>query len=152
MDTGERAGPRDSGAVGEGGKAEQLIGGKADNRPERTFDPEALAKGRRVETEHTTDPAVAEEIASDHLAENPRYYDKLEQLEKPEADDAGSEESETPDQDTDEDQEQEGATNEAEEQPTRPSRSTGRPSKHSLNAIREFAASLYTNYYQNQGE
>jgi hypothetical protein len=155
MDAGERAGPRDSGALGSGGEAEQLIGGKADNRPERTFDPKALAKGTAVESEHTSNPSVAREIAKDHLEETKPeqdYYDKLEKLEKPEADDADSEESETPDQDADEDSEQEGATHEAPIKPTRPSRSTGRPSKHSLNAIRSFAVSLYNAYYQDQDE
>jgi hypothetical protein len=41
------------------------------------FNPKVLAKGRRVEMEHTRNPKVAEQIAMDHLAEDPRYYDKL---------------------------------------------------------------------------
>lgn len=36
-----------------------------------------LAKGIKVELEHTTDPKVAREIALDHLLEFPDYYDRL---------------------------------------------------------------------------
>jgi hypothetical protein len=36
-----------------------------------------LNKGIQVELEHTTDEKIAREIALDHLAEDPRYYDKL---------------------------------------------------------------------------
>ena len=32
--------------------------------------------GMKVEMEHTTDPRIAEEIALDHLAEDPHYYSK----------------------------------------------------------------------------
>lgn len=41
-----------------------------------------LEKGIEVEKEHTTDDAVAREIALDHLGEVPDYYDKLEKVEK----------------------------------------------------------------------
>lgn len=34
-------------------------------------------KGLNVEKEHTSDPKVAEEIAKDHLFEDPKYYTKL---------------------------------------------------------------------------
>ena len=40
-----------------------------------------LAKGIRVEKEHTTSDATAREIALDHLAEFPDYYDRLEKAE-----------------------------------------------------------------------
>ena len=40
-----------------------------------------LAKGVKVELEHTTDKAVAKEIALDHLNEFPDYYDRLEKAE-----------------------------------------------------------------------
>lgn len=151
VDQGSRKGPRNSGAVGPGSEAEQLIGGKADNRSERTFDPNELSKGRKVESEHTDNPAVAEEITSDHLAEDPRYYDKLLQME---AGNADSDESETVDQDedTDEDSQQERSEDSTEFTPSRPSRSVGSPSKHSLKAIHSFAASMYANYYQDQGK
>jgi hypothetical protein len=42
-----------------------------------------LEKGRKVEMEHTDDPAVATEIAKDHLTEDPAYYDKLEKAKVP---------------------------------------------------------------------
>ena len=41
-----------------------------------------LAKGVKVELEHTSDHSVAHEIALDHLGEYPDYYDRLEQVEK----------------------------------------------------------------------
>jgi hypothetical protein len=41
-----------------------------------------LAKGIRVELEHTGDIAMAREIALDHLDEFPDYYDRLEKVEK----------------------------------------------------------------------
>lgn len=45
-------------------------------RPPCDFDRTALAAGLAVELEHTTDPAIALEIAMDHLDEDPRYYAK----------------------------------------------------------------------------
>ena len=41
-------------------------------------DRRQLAKGTHVEKEHTRSRRVARRIALDHLAEHPRYYDKLE--------------------------------------------------------------------------
>jgi len=41
-----------------------------------------LAKGISVEIEHTKDKALAREIALDHLAELPDYYDRLNKMEK----------------------------------------------------------------------
>ena len=41
-----------------------------------------LAKGVKVELEHTSNKKVAREIALDHLAEFPDYYDRLESAEK----------------------------------------------------------------------
>jgi hypothetical protein len=40
-----------------------------------------LNKGIEVELEHTTDKEKAKEIALDHLAEYPDYYDRLEKVE-----------------------------------------------------------------------
>jgi hypothetical protein len=40
-------------------------------------DPDELSAGIKVEMEHTDDTHVAETIARDHLAEDPRYYTKL---------------------------------------------------------------------------
>jgi len=45
------------------------------------FDEE-LAMGIEIEKEHTDDPAIAEKIARDHLAEMPDYYTKLKEMEK----------------------------------------------------------------------
>jgi hypothetical protein len=61
-----------------------------------TLSPEALAKkhkipverinkqlamGIKVESEHTSDPKIAREIALDHLAEKPDYYTRLKAVE-----------------------------------------------------------------------
>lgn len=74
---------------------EYIIGGRADG-----MTPEDIAKkhglpiedieeqldiGDRVEMEHTDDPNIAHEIAMDHEAEIPDYYDRLKKME----DDAG---------------------------------------------------------------
>jgi len=40
-----------------------------------------LAKGEKVESEHTSDIRVAKEISMDHLWEDPKYYDKLDKIE-----------------------------------------------------------------------
>ena len=41
-----------------------------------------LKKGVEVETEHTGDKTLANEIARDHLNELPDYYDRLDKAEK----------------------------------------------------------------------
>lgn len=40
-----------------------------------------IAKGVKVEREHTSDEATAREIALDHLSEYPDYYDRLKKAE-----------------------------------------------------------------------
>ena len=60
---------------------DKLPGGLADDKKPTDFSEEALAKGIEVELEHTSDRALAREIAMDHLTEDPRYYDKLESIE-----------------------------------------------------------------------
>ena len=45
-----------------------------------------IAKGIRVEHEHTTSDQTAEEIARDHLGERPDYYEKLDKANLEEAD------------------------------------------------------------------
>lgn len=40
-----------------------------------------LKKGIKIEKEHTKRPDIAKEIASDHIGEDPKYYDKLEKIE-----------------------------------------------------------------------
>jgi hypothetical protein len=56
---------------------ERIPGGRAAGRHPRQFDPRELARGTEVELEHTYDRGIAREIAMDHLAEDPRYYQKL---------------------------------------------------------------------------
>lgn len=58
-------------------KHNMIQGGEADFKSEEDFDPEQLKKGIEVEYEHTNDYDIAKEIAMDHLAEDPKYYDKL---------------------------------------------------------------------------
>ena len=60
---------------------EILKGGLADDLPDSDFDLDQLKKGMEVEKEHTNNPEVAEEIAKDHLKEDPKYYDKLAKME-----------------------------------------------------------------------
>ena len=56
---------------------EELIGGKADNKPDSDFDSEELKNGIKHELEHTNNKKLAKEIAKDHLSEDPKYYSKL---------------------------------------------------------------------------
>jgi hypothetical protein len=58
-----------------------MIGGRADGRPDSAFPPEALAKGMKVESQHTKDKSVQKEIAKDHLTEDKNYYSKLKVME-----------------------------------------------------------------------
>ena len=71
---------------------EQIKGGKADNKDTQEIaekyeeaDPKEIEqqkqKGTAVEMEHTDKPAVAEEVAEDHLEEIPDYYDRLGDME-----------------------------------------------------------------------
>lgn len=59
-----------------------LHGGEADKTPDTAFSAAALAQGKTHEREHTDDDQIAKEIAKDHLQEDPRYYEKIEQVEK----------------------------------------------------------------------
>lgn len=63
------------------GWADELPGGRADDRTPDEFDPDQLAAGLRHEMEHTDDPHRAVEIAMDHLAEDPEYYTHLASIE-----------------------------------------------------------------------
>jgi hypothetical protein len=74
--------------------AEKLKGGLADNKTVEEIArkhsvfigtiKKALEKGMKVESEHTSDIELQEEIAKDHLWEDAEYYDKLEKMEKKE--------------------------------------------------------------------
>ena len=41
------------------------------------YDNKALKKGMKVESEHSNNKDVQRKIATDHLNENPKYYDKV---------------------------------------------------------------------------
>lgn len=60
---------------------EAISGGLAKGRPDSDFDSAQIEKGIKVELEHTGDKEKAREIAKDHLAEIPDYYDRLEKME-----------------------------------------------------------------------
>lgn len=62
--------------------ADALKGGKADKVPVTAFPQKKVEQGAKVEREHTDCPAVAREIARDHLTEDPNYYTKLKKMEK----------------------------------------------------------------------
>lgn len=61
---------------------EHLAGGRSSGMHPSDFDPGQLRRGVGHELEHTDDPAIAEEIAMDHLAEDPAYYDHLAAMEQ----------------------------------------------------------------------
>jgi hypothetical protein len=61
---------------------DRIPGGKADGEPDSKFPAKELKKGQKHEKEHTSDPAVAKEIAKDHVKEDSKYYEKLEKVEK----------------------------------------------------------------------
>lgn len=62
-------------------REDHLEGGKADDMNYDDFDPGALKKGTDHELEHTKNIEIAREIAMDHLAEDPDYYEKLDKVE-----------------------------------------------------------------------
>jgi len=59
-----------------------IPGGLADDLSPEDFDRDNLDKGIESELEHTSSKDIAEEIAMDHLTEDPGYYQKLEIMEK----------------------------------------------------------------------
>lgn len=59
-----------------------LPGGRADKSKPEDFSPKELRQGAQHETEHTKDRHLSKEIAMDHLKEDPKYYEKLEKMEK----------------------------------------------------------------------
>jgi len=89
-DPAKRKSPKDGGPSYKGPITEKyrsvgkevLVGGKADGKPDASFDPKELRRGRRVEREHTSNRAAANEVAKDHLTEDRRYYAKLQRMEK----------------------------------------------------------------------
>jgi predicted metalloprotease len=63
-----------------------MLLGEADGAKDNEFDPGQLRMGQHHELEHTDNPAVALEIAKDHLREDPLYYTKLKRMEAGECD------------------------------------------------------------------
>lgn len=61
--------------VNPGGRAEAKGVTRAD------FPAKTIEKGVKVELEHTKDRELAERIVLDHLAESPKYYDALAEME-----------------------------------------------------------------------
>jgi len=66
---------------------EKVPGGLASGMSPSQFDQDQLMKGIHVELEHTPDIMMAMEIAMDHLTEDPKYYVKLDAMEKGACDD-----------------------------------------------------------------
>jgi len=60
---------------------DHLPGGLADDKRPDQFDAMELARGVKVELEHTGNRNTAMEIAMDHLTEDPKYYQKLKKVE-----------------------------------------------------------------------
>lgn len=81
--------------------ADKIKGGKADYMEKSDFDIDQLKRGIEVEMEHTDDPEIAKEIAMDHLAEDPRYYSKLDLIHKEEEREEELERGEEYDKDSD---------------------------------------------------
>jgi hypothetical protein len=71
-----------AGAVGSKRGGNLLPGGLADRYRKKDFDPVQLRKGTEVEMEHTYNREIAEEIAMDHLREDPNYYRELAKMER----------------------------------------------------------------------
>lgn len=63
-------------------REDKIPGGLADKKSAKDFDPKSLKAGMKVESEHTSDKGIAQEIAMDHLTEDPKYYKKLKEVEK----------------------------------------------------------------------
>lgn len=56
---------------------DKLPGGSADKKKPSDFNSEQLKIGAQHEMEHTKDKSLAQEIAMDHLIEDPDYYKKM---------------------------------------------------------------------------
>lgn len=76
--------PGSAPGVGFALRKEALEGGVADAASPSDFDEDALWIGTLHEMEHTSDPLKAQEIAMDHLSEDPDYYKKLKTITKAE--------------------------------------------------------------------
>jgi len=56
--------------------------GKHKDSPDSEFDPNELAMGIKIESEHSDNPEICKEIAKDHLSEIKNYYTLLKQMEE----------------------------------------------------------------------
>lgn len=63
------------------GQKDLVPGGLCQDCSPDDFDQEQLQMGIEVEMEHTSDRAIAQEIAMDHLTEDAHYYSKLKKVE-----------------------------------------------------------------------
>ena len=61
---------------------EKIPGGLSVGKVPADFNADDIVKGIEIEMEHTSDIDIATEIAMDHLSEDPKYYNKLEKMEK----------------------------------------------------------------------
>jgi len=62
-------------------RKQRIRGGRADRFAPSDFDEAQLRRGTAHELEHTSTWSTAQEIAMDHLVEDPRYYEKLQAVE-----------------------------------------------------------------------
>ena len=69
--------PLKKAVLAEAARRDLIPGGKGDKLQVGDVDPVELKRGTGHEFEHTRDPLKAQEIALDHLAENPHYYRDL---------------------------------------------------------------------------
>lgn len=63
--------------------------GKHRDVSDDNFDPKELKMGIEIEMEHTDNPAIAKEVAKDHLSEIKNYYTLLKEMEAKGADAEG---------------------------------------------------------------
>lgn len=62
---------------------DEIPGGLADGTPDSEFPKDQIREGVETESkEHGGNPAIAKDIAKDHLTEDPKYYDHLDKMEE----------------------------------------------------------------------
>lgn len=59
-----------------------LAAGGRSQEDSDSYDAKQLSIGNKIEKEHTDDPVITNEIAKDHLEEDPKYYDHLKEMEE----------------------------------------------------------------------
>ena len=69
-------------AINKSAAKDALPGGSADNMPDSKFNKKKLRHAQKHEMEHTVNPAIAKEVAKDHMLEDENYYKKIEKIEK----------------------------------------------------------------------